>query len=110
MSTRPSARETLIGEYDSVARPSADTKLSLMKFSVALESMRAWMVEERPISETDRWIRFREYLVSEVLIRAVLKPLTLEGLETGSFPETGDFPEIGSFRVREDRGERNATR
>jgi len=76
-----------------------------MKFSVAPESMRAWIVEERPIRETDRWIRFREYLVSEVLIRAVLKPLTSEGLEAGSFPETDNFPGIDGFLVREDRGE-----
>ena len=63
------------------------------------------MVEERLIRETDRWIRFREYLVSEVLIRAVLKPLTSEGLGTGSFPETDNFPEIGGFLFQEDRGE-----
>jgi len=63
------------------------------------------MVEERPIRETDRWIRFREYLISEVLMRAVLKPLTSEGLGTGSFPETDNFPEIGGFLFREDRGE-----
>jgi len=74
-----------------------------MKFSVAPESMRAWIVDERPIRETDRWIRFREYFVSEVLIRAVLKPLTSKGLETDSFPETGNFLEIGDLPVREDR-------
>ena len=61
------------------------------------------MVEERPIRETDRWIRFREYFVSEVLIRAVLKPLTSEGLETGSFPETGNFLGIGGLLVQEDQ-------
>ena len=87
----------MIGGHDSVVRPSVDTNLSLMKFSVAPESMRAWIVEVRPIRETDRWIRFREYFVSEVLIRAVLKPPTSKGLETGSFLE------IGCLSVQEDR-------
>ena len=63
-----------------------------MKFSVAPQSMRAWIVADRPMRETERWIRFRVCLVSEALSRAVLKPPTSARLESGSFParDVGD--------------------
>jgi hypothetical protein len=87
----------------SVGRASAEIRFSLIKLRVAPESTRAARVEEKPISDTDRWIRFDEKRDIEVLIQAVLKSLTSQGLGTGSFPDWGLFveSEMEAHRIQE---------
>ena len=57
-----------------------------MRFRVAPESTRAAIVEDEPISETDKQRREDEKRDIEVRIQAVRKQLTSSLLGTGSFP------------------------
>jgi len=67
-----------------------DTIYSWIKFSDAPESIKAAIVEKKPVSRTERYKRLPEGLDSEVLMCAKrsgwLKPPTSWGLESCRFP------------------------
>ena len=87
VNNRSLAREIRIGEQDWVGRQSVETRRSLMKFSVAPESMRAGTVVEgeEPMIRTERLISFRDNWVIEVPICALLRLPTPGEVERWSF-------------------------